>query len=291
MIGQVTAQGAFEVIFDGGETTRLGRGLHKGKTLDPVSIQTSIAVLKRFASQCEGEGVQKIACVGTNALRTAVDADQFIHLVQSECDITPRVIDEKEEAVLSYLSVKHDPLLPSDAVVMDVGGGSTEYIFRHDENSSDDLKAISLPVGAVGLTEQFLFHNPPSQHEVQKLQDEIEKPLRSIPLDLQGALVGIGGTAVTLGSMHLGLDAFDREKIHDLRLTINDLRTQVRELQEKNLAARKEIKGLPPDRADIILAGSLIILATMERLQKDTLHISAHGLRYGLFYQEFLNTG
>lgn len=288
MIGQVTAQGDFELVFDGGETTRLGKGLQKGEKLDPVSMQTSIAVLKRFASHCEEKGVEKIACVGTNALRTAVDADHFIHQVQRECGITPRVIDETEEAMLSFLSVQQDPLMPKNAVVMDVGGGSTEYIFHHEEGSGDQLHTISLPVGAVGLTEQFLFHDPPSDDEIIKLRNEIEKVLSSIPLDLKGELVGIGGTIVTLGSMHLCLDAFEREKIHGLRLTIDGLRALVNELQARNLAARKEIRGLPPDRADIILAGALIIPATMEKLQKKTLHISSHGLRYGLFYQSFM---
>jgi exopolyphosphatase/guanosine-5'-triphosphate,3'-diphosphate pyrophosphatase len=88
--------------------------------------------------------------------------------------------------------------------------------------------------------------------------------------------------------MHLGLNAFDREKVHGLNLSITELRGQVKELREKDLAARKEIKGLSPDRADIILAGAMIILAMMERLKRNTLYISTHGLRYGLFYQEFM---
>ena len=84
-------------------------------------------------------------------------------------------------------------------------------------------------------------------------------------------------------------DEFDWEKVHGLQLTISDLRDQIQNLQIKDLATRKEIKGLPPDRADIILAGAMIILATMERLQKEAIHISSHGLRYGLFYQKFMS--
>jgi exopolyphosphatase/guanosine-5'-triphosphate,3'-diphosphate pyrophosphatase len=101
-------------------------------------------------------------------------------------------------------------------------------------------------------------------------------------------LVGIGGTAVTQGAIHLGLDEFNGEKIHAMHLSIGDLRDQVQTLEEIDLEARKAIKGLPPDRADIILAGAMIILVTMERLQKDDLYISTHGLRYGLFYQNFI---
>jgi len=273
---------------DGGETTRLGRGLQRGGHLDPLSVKKSIAALKHFCSLCQQEGVEEIACVGTNALRTAQDADAFIQQVRKECGISPRIISEEEEARLSYLSVQKDTLMPQDAVVMDVGGGSTEYIFRREAGSIGQLHTISLPLGAVRLTEQFLLHDPPSRDEVLKLRKEIEKALHRIPPTLEGALVGIGGTAVTLGAMHLDLDDFDGEKIHALHLAVGELRDQVQTLQERDLEARKQIKGLPPDRADIILAGAMIILATMERLHKDALHISTHGLRYGLFYQRFM---
>jgi exopolyphosphatase/guanosine-5'-triphosphate,3'-diphosphate pyrophosphatase len=289
LIGQITPQGGFEKVMDNGETTRLGRGLQRGGKLDPVSVKKSIAALKRLRCLCDQEGVLEIACVGTNALRMAKDADAFIRLVDKECNISPRVISEEEEARLSYLSVQKDPLMPQDAVVMDVGGGSTEYIFRRKEGPADQLHTISLPLGAVGLTEQFVLHDPPSHDVVKKLRDEIDKTLLRIPSPVTGELVGIGGTAVTLGTIHQGLDEFDWKKVHGLHLTINELRGQIKELHEKDLAKRKQIKGLPPDRADIILAGAMIILATMERLQKDTLHISSHGLRYGLFYQRFMN--
>jgi exopolyphosphatase/guanosine-5'-triphosphate,3'-diphosphate pyrophosphatase len=288
LIGQLTPHGAFEVIQDCGETTRLGKGLQKGGKLDHLSVKKSITALKRFCSLCDKERIEEIACVGTNALRMAQDADAFISQVHEECGISPRIISEKEEAMLSYLSIQQDPLMPQDAVVMDVGGGSTEYIYRLKEDSADQLHTISLPLGAVRLTEQCLHHDPPSLDEVKTLRDEIDKALHRIPSDLGGELVAIGGTAVTLGAIYLGLDVFNAEKVHGLQLTLNELSVQVKKLGEKDIATRKKIKGLPPDRADIILAGTMIILTTMERLQKKAIHISTHGLRYGLFYQRFM---
>ena len=288
LIGQIAHQGSLEVVIDCGETTRLGSGLHSGERLDPVSVKKSMTALKRFCSLCQQEGVSEIACVGTNALRMATDADVFIHQVHEGCGISIQIINGEEEASLSYLSVQQDPLMPYDAVVMDVGGGSTEYIFRHKESPPNQFEMPSLPLGAVRLTEEFLHTDPPSLNEVQNLYEKIEKTLYDIPPDLRGELVGIGGTAVTLGAIHLGLEEFDREKIDGLQLTLKALRDQVKKLQQKDLASRKEIKGLHPERADIILAGAMIILVTMERLHKDVLHISSHGLRYGLFYQRFM---
>ena len=263
--------------------------MHRGEKLDPQSVHASIEALKGFVSLCEEKGVQEIACVGTNALRMAGDADQFIQQVQKECGIAPRVIDAKEEAMLSYLSVQKDPPMPPDAVVMDVGGGSTEYIFRHGETPPHPVQTISLPLGAVRLTEKFLLHDPPSHDECLKLQEEVEKNLRSIPPTLGGELVGIGGTATTLGSIHLNQDEFKQEKVHALQLPIDELRDQIKILQARDLKTRKEIKGLPSDRADIILAGTMIILATMDKLKKESIHISSRGLRYGLFYQRFMD--
>jgi exopolyphosphatase/guanosine-5'-triphosphate,3'-diphosphate pyrophosphatase len=289
LIGRITTQRTFEVLLDTGETTRLGRGLQQaGGKLDPMSIRASIDCLKRFRSLCQREGVQKIVAVGTNALRTARDADHFVQLVHKECGIIVRVIIEQEEALLSFLSVQQDPRMPAEAVVMDVGGRSTEYILRKDNKPSPPLHCISLPLGALQLTEEFLHDDPPSHKEVTKLRNKIDKTILHIPPHIEGALVGLGGTATSLGSMHLGLDIFDQERIHGLLLKIDDLRTHVKELQEKDQARRKQIKGLSPERADIILAGTMIILSSMERLQKETIHISCRGLRYGLFYQQFM---
>jgi exopolyphosphatase/guanosine-5'-triphosphate,3'-diphosphate pyrophosphatase len=244
--------------------------------------------LKGFCSRCQAEGVEEIAAVGTNALRLARDADQFIHQVSKECGISPRIISEKEEALLSFVSVQKDPCMPQAAVVIDVGGGSTECVFSHRQDQALSLQAISLPLGAVNLTEEFLLHDPPSRHELLKLQAEIEKALYRMPPAIGGELVGIGGTSATLGSIQLGLDRFDREKIHGLQLTIDELKARVKELQGRDLVARRQIRGLPPERADIILAGTMIILSTMEKLAINGIHISCHGIRYGLFYQRFM---
>ncbi|MCJ7547987.1 MAG: hypothetical protein MUP30_14435 [Deltaproteobacteria bacterium] len=259
-----------------------------GGKLDPMSIRASIDCLKRFRSLCQREGVQEIAAVGTNALRMARDTDSFIQQVTKECGITPRVVSEEEEASLSFLSVQKDPRMPSEAVVMDVGGGSTEYIFRTGKGSSQPLQCISLPLGALRLTEEFFHDDPPSHDAFIKLRHKIDETLLGIPPAIEGALVGIGGTATTLGSIYLGLDTFEREQIHGLQLTLDTLRVPVKQLQEKDLATRKQIKGLPAERADIILAGTMIIYCTMERLKKEAIHLSCHGLRYGLFYQRFM---
>jgi exopolyphosphatase/guanosine-5'-triphosphate,3'-diphosphate pyrophosphatase len=289
LVGTVTPQRTLQVVLDIEETTRLGRGLQKRGVLDPQGVRKSITVLKRFVSICHREGVKELVAIGTNPLRVAADTKEFIQLVKKECGISVRVIAAKEEAYLSFLAAQRDPLIPRNALVLDVGGGSTEYIFRQEGNPLHLLETISLPMGAVNLTEKFLSTDPPFYSELTKLQREIKKNLNRLPPSIEEEVVGIGGTAVTLGSIYLGLEEFNREKIHGLRLSIDDISTQVRELQSKDITDRKKIRGLPQDRADIILAGAMIILLSMERLERDVLYISCHGLRYGLFYQRFLS--
>jgi exopolyphosphatase/guanosine-5'-triphosphate,3'-diphosphate pyrophosphatase len=265
LIGRITRQGTFKVVLDTGETTRLGRGLKAGGSLDPASIRASIECLKRFCSLCQANGVEEIAAVGTSALRMARDADQFIQQVQQTCGIAPRIIGEEEEALLSFVSVQRDPRMPGEAVVIDVGGGSTEYIFQSEKGSSQALQCFSLPLGALRLTEEFLHGDPPLRDEVTHLRRKIDKAL-------------------------LRLDRFEGERIHGLRLNIDDLKAHAKELQQRSLARRKQIRGLPPERADIIMAGVMIILSSMERFKKETIHLSCHGIRYGLFYERFMGT-
>ncbi len=284
LIGEITPQRSLEVVMDIAETTRLGRGLQKGGRLNPRSVEQSISVLKKFVALCHQQGVQEIAAVATHPLRIASDSKEFLALVQRECPILPRIIDGKEEAYLSLLAVQKDPLMPPEAWVIDAGGGSTEYSL-----SSLPLKTISLPLGAVNLTEEFLRTDPPSQDEVIRLQKEIEKTLHRLPSNIGGELVGIGGTAVTLGSIHLGLKKFDRRKIHGVQLSRGEIRALVLRLLRIDLAVRKTINGLPPQRADILPAGAMIIHASMERFAKESIHISCHGMRYGLFYQRFMS--
>lgn len=283
LIGEVTPQGSLNVVIDIGKTTRLGRGLQEGGALNPHSVEQSIAVLKGFVALYHQEGVKEIAAVATNALRVARDADEFLSRVQKECHIFPRIIDGHEEARLSYRAVQRDPVMPPDAVVIDVGGGSTEYIIP-----SNPLKTISLALGAVRLTEEFLTTDPPSTDEIERLQGEIKQTLNFLPVTKVNGLVSIGGTGVALGTIHRDLKEFDAKKIHGMQLSREEISAIIEKLVSVDLESRRKIRGLPPDRADILPAGAMIILATMEHFAQETIHISCHGMRYGLFYERFM---
>jgi len=284
LIGEITPQNTLQVVLESEETTRLGRGLQAGGRLDRHSVQKSIAVLKNYVSLCRQKAAKEVVAVGTNALRLAGDAAEFLQLVKRECHLLPQIIDAQQEAYFSYLAVEKDPMMPPDAFVIDVGGGSTEYTFP-----CIPFQAISLPLGAVRLTEEFLHGDPPAPDEVSRVQMQTEKHLDSLPAAIEEELVGIGGTAVTLGSIHLGHKEPNHNKIHGMKLSRREIRALTNRLLSVNLSARKNINGLPPARADIMPAGAMIILASMERFKKKQIHISCRGLRYGLFYERFMS--
>jgi exopolyphosphatase/guanosine-5'-triphosphate,3'-diphosphate pyrophosphatase len=285
LIGTVNADGTLNALYDIGETTRLGQGLSEGKLLWPESIDKSIVTLKNYVSLCHKEGVKQIAAVGTNALRLAKDAGQFINRICNECGIVVRVINEREEALLTNLSVQYDPRMPHDAIVIDTGGGSTEYVFNDAEDKLSPDIVISLPLGALNLTEQFIRHEPPTHYELVNLKRKIDNTLEHVPVTGSRTIVGIGGTATSIASIDLGLAKFDRTKIHGHTLTIRQLRTIVSRLQSLDSESKKKVPGLSADRADIIVAGAMIILASMEKIGSPIIYISCYGLRYGLLYR------
>lgn len=280
-----TNNGAPEVLTDLSLTTRLGRGLRNGGVLDRAGWRATIAGLKRFSSICEQLGVAEIACVATSPLRMAADADDFIQEAMRQTGIAPRVISEQEEAMLAYLSVESDPAMPEDPLVMDVGGGSTEFTFREKNGV---WRSFSLPLGAVTITEGLFHHDPPTPKELAAARERIDHHLQLIPGYIKGALVGIGGTATALGAMRLHLAHFDPARVHALILYIDEVQQVIERLQGITIQQRKKLKGLPPQRADIILAGAMIVRAGMHHTSKDKLIVSCRGVRYGLFYQTYL---
>jgi exopolyphosphatase/guanosine-5'-triphosphate,3'-diphosphate pyrophosphatase len=281
LIGRITRDGRLDIVLDTGVTTRLVKDLTPGGRLNPDSIAKTISVLQDFVQQCDAAGVREIAAVGTNALRMAHDADEFSRNVRDSCGISLEIIDPAKEAHLSYVSVDRDPCMPPRACVIDVGGGSTECTFPSAET-------ISLPLGAVRLTEQYLRSDPLSHPEIQALKSVIQEGLRPLPVGITDPLVAIGGTAVTVAAVHRRLPRFDPSPVHGMIMQRGELRHIVEELCTLDLAGRCRIGAIPRDRTDILPAGALILLLSVDYWNLEKLYVSTHGVRYGLFFERFM---
>jgi len=272
-------------LFEMETVVRLGEGIHKNKILLNGAMERGIQTLTQYLKRCQVMEVQKIFAAGTSALREAKNSEDFLRWAKEKLNLSIEVISEGEEAQLSFLAVAKDlGEIKIPVLVVDVGGGSTEFIFG---KSHQIRQWISLPLGSVRFTEQFLHSNPVQDEEWKKMEGKIREQLVNIPHSQEPFfMVAVGGTATTLASVEQGLDEFIPEKIHHFVLKRDELEKQLLLYRSKTIEERKKIPGLPIARSDVILAGGTILYLAMEELNCSSVLISCHGVRYGLLYKK-----
>jgi exopolyphosphatase/guanosine-5'-triphosphate,3'-diphosphate pyrophosphatase len=201
--------------------------------------------------------------------------------VRKELNLTIRVISEDEEAELAYeavLSRLNDK--EKSYMVFDIGGGSTEFILS---TQGELTEKYSLPVGALVMTDRFIKSDPPLPEEIKTadayLQTILQKYFTYKEVDI---ILTIGGTVTTLAAVKLGLQEYDAHAIDGLNLTINDIRSMINYFAGLDLEGRKNVQGLAPQRADIILAGTLIVKAIMDVTAKEMITVCDCGIRHGM---------
>ncbi len=278
-------RGKLKTLFDTETIVRLGEGVQKNGILSEGAMQRGFQTLKGYLKRCREMEVQKIFAVGTSALREAKNSDYFLKRVKEEFDLSIDVISGEEEARLSFLSVARDSKKSrKNLLVVDVGGGSTELILGKGD---EIIRWVSLPLGIVRFTERLLLSDPVKEEEYRTMVEEIRKQLPNFPISKNPlSMVSIGGTGTALASVEQRLEKFIIERIHRFVLTREALRNQLSLYRSKTTEERKEIKGLPPSRADVILAGGTILYLIMEKFDCSFLMVSSHGVRYSLLYEK-----
>ncbi len=264
---------------------RLGEGVHKNGILSKEAMERGLQTLSQYMDRCRAMKVQNIFAVGTSALREARNSAEFLTSVREKIDLSIDVISGEEEAQLSFLAVTRDLQRTGEPlIVVDVGGGRTEFILGKDERVRE---GASLPLGSVRFTEQFLNSDPVREEEWQKMKGKILESLVEIPHSQEPlSMVAVGGTATTLASVEQRLEGFVAEKIHHFVLKKEALKDQLFLYRSKTIEERKKIPGLPAARVDVILAGATILYLAMEELRCPSVLISCHGVRYGLLYKK-----
>jgi len=287
LIAEVDA-GGLRALFESGTVVRLGEGLHRNALLSPEAMNRGYNALEQCLQQCHKMAVQRIFAIGTSVLREAKNAREFTGNVKKRFDILIEIISGEEEAKLSYLAMAQDLQNFADTgkkmMVVDVGGGSTEFVLGQGNHMA---QWVSLPLGSVRLTEQFLVSDPVSKRDWSQMQKEIDRLLEKMPdSEKPPFMVAVGGTATTLASVELGLREFRVEKIDHFLLTREALARQLSLYRSRTVEQRKKIPGLAPNRADIIVAGGAVVYSAMERADCSSVMISTHGIRYGLLYEK-----
>ena len=247
--------------------TRLGKGVDATGRLDPEAIERTLAVLREYREVIDQHGATRIRMAATSASRDASNRDDFFHAAKEILGVMPEVISGEEEGRLSFLGATADldPAL-GPFLVCDIGGGSTEFVLGTTEAES----TISVDMGCVRMTEAWLHHDPPTAEELSQALSVIDiyldDVLREIPeLGSAQTFVGLAGTVSNTASVELGLAEYDREQIHHLVLTRPAVEDVFRTLATESIKERKENPGLEEQRADVIVGGLCVLVATMRK--------------------------
>jgi exopolyphosphatase / guanosine-5'-triphosphate,3'-diphosphate pyrophosphatase len=282
-----------EPVFELSETTRVGQGMHAGDMrLGQAAMDRTLEAIERFAAAARQHGAAETVLIGTAALRDARNSRDFAERVFERTGLTLEVITGEEEARLSFLAVRRDPHWRAfpQLLVIDIGGGSTELI--QGEVGGDGVQArTSVNLGAVKLTERFLTSDPPTDEQLDAADRAAEEQFGAValrePPRVPYHVVGVGGTLTNLGGMKLA-DAVDPERLHGLSLSVSELTGLRARLTGRSNEEKRALGGLDPRRADIILAGTILLIHALAHIHSDRIDISTRGLRWGLLYDRFM---
>jgi exopolyphosphatase / guanosine-5'-triphosphate,3'-diphosphate pyrophosphatase len=275
-------------LLERAEITRLGRGVDASGRLDPAAIRATVEVLAAYAADARRLGATRIVCVATSAARDAANGAEFFAAAQAAAGLSPEIIAGDEEARLVYASAWRDFGGRGPLAVLDVGGGSTEFTVGDGPRPRD---RTSLQVGAVRLTERHVRNDPPTAAEVDALRvaaREALRPVEALARGLRAArLVGVAGTVTTLEAVKQALPSYDAGRVHGARLSLAETDALVARLAALPVAARAALPGMEPKRADVILAGAIVVAEAMRLAGFDRLVVSDRGVRWGLLQDRF----
>jgi len=265
------------------QITRLGQGVDRARVLRPDAIDRTLDVLREYRSAIESLGVERVRATATSASRDAGNRDDFFEPAQEILGVRPELLSGEEEARLEFLGATAGLTEPAPYLVVDVGGGSTEFIAGTEQ--PDGL--VSIDIGCVRLTEQFLRSDPPTPEELSQAVSVVRDYLADVDRDVPGAataetLIGTAGTVWTMGAVELGVDASESERIDHFRLTRAAAEEVFRTLATEPVEQRRHNPGLEPGRVDVIVAGAIIVVTLMRYWRFDEMLVSESDILDGL---------
>ncbi len=277
--------GPIESVIRAGEVCRLARGLDGAGVIADEMAQRAGALAAEFARRARSIGTRHIVVGATAAIRNARNGAEVADVIAARCGLRVRILSGEEEARLVYRSVVLGlgrTAARSACVAFDIGGGSTEVVSGF---GSSPGRWTSLPFGAVSLTERFLRSDPPGPEELKALEAEVRSGIMhgcaSMP-DRVPLLVGVGGTVTVLASMDRGLDSYDPARLEGWCIRPERLGELVGGLRASRHEDRLVLSVMGEGRADIVVAGAIVVSLLSERFPSPGLTCSTQGLRYGL---------
>ncbi|HEY1789760.1 MAG TPA: Ppx/GppA phosphatase family protein [Verrucomicrobiae bacterium] len=277
-------------VLEESRQTRLGKNFYDTHRLQPDAIAQTANAVAEFAQLARDKSSESIRVFATSAARDAINPNDLASAIAGTCQLKLEIISGAQEAEWAFQgAISGTDLATTPLLLLDVGGGSSEFILGHGGHKSF---ARSFPLGTVRLMEKYPHGDPPTPDEFavcrgsvrtfleQQVRPELDRLLQCEKESGRIQLAGTGGTATLLARMELKSDRFDRDQIEAVRLSLAKIQSYVKTLWSLPLAKRREMSGLPKSRADVILPGVLIYALVMDVFGFNELRVSTRGLRF-----------
>ena len=267
-------------------TTRIGQGVDENGYITEEAIDRNIKAIKEYRVKCDDYGCERIICMGTSALRDSKNREEFIKRAKDESGIDVNVIPGETEAKLGFKGVLNGSTTEGGILILDIGGGSTEFIF----GDRDGIKnSVSINIGALRLTEKFAKTDPVSEENMSEMYEFIEQETKDIVSYLKeqeiSELWGIGGTITSMSAINQKLEVYSMEKIHASKISYDEVSDILDMLKKMSHDERVSLNGLQPKRADIITAGVVILFVVMNQLLCREINVSEYDNLEGVIYE------
>ena len=266
------------------ELVRLGEGVDRTGLLQPAAIERTRQALLGYAAEIAELGVDRVRMCATSASRDASNAADFRAMVRAVLGVDPEVISGDEEARLSFAGAVHGLVADPPYLIVDIGGGSTEFVTGQAEPDH----AISMDIGCVRMTERHLTSDPPTPEQIaaaeRDITEAVDTALAAVPSREAKTLVGLAGSVTTVTALALRLAEYDATRIHHARTSYDAVAKVTAELLAATVAERLRLPVMHPGRADVIGAGALILRIIMERAGQTSVVASEHDILDGIAF-------
>jgi exopolyphosphatase/guanosine-5'-triphosphate,3'-diphosphate pyrophosphatase len=264
--------------------TKMAEGLEENGFISDEARKRVIKTLKIFLKQIKKHEVVEVFAVGTAAMRDSSNTDEFIDEIKRKLDIEVEIITGQQEGIITSLGVHHFMDNLQNYLIVDIGGRSTEFIYE------DNKKVVShsLDLGVVTLTEKYFSELPANRENILKAEQEVIEKISNLKISNNKLLIGVSGTATSLGAIYLEQDRFNEDPIHNIeisQLELTNIKNIVQKLSEPEIITK--FNGLDPKRAKTITSGIVILENIMKRYENPSIIISKNDILEGLILKKY----
>ena len=274
----------FNVVVRTHVVTKMAESLEEKGYISNEAIKRVIKTLKTFLKQIKKHEVTEVFAIGTAAMRDSSNSDAIIDEIRRKLDIEVEVISGQQEGIITSLGVHHFMDNLQNYLIVDIGGRSTEFIY--EENNK--VISQSLELGVVTLTEKYFSTLPPNRENILKAEQKVREEISNLKISNNKLLIGVSGTATSLGAIYLEQDKFDEDEIHNIeisQLELINIKNILQNMSEPEIITK--FNGVDPKRAKTITSGIVILENIMKRYENSSIIISKNDILEGLILKKY----